>query len=758
MKLSVVIAAYDERENVVPLTRRLHATLAAIPSCQSEIVYVVDGTDGTREALEALADEVPGLRVFHREKPSGLGVAFRRGFAEVSEDADYVVTMDADLNHQPEEIPRLLEAAVRRDLDILIGSRFVRGGRIEGTPAWKRTLSGTMNVVMRWLWGLPVRDKTSGFRVYKAEALRRLKHRLDDFAFLPEVLILAHRLGMSLGEEPIRFVYRIHGTSKMAISKTIRSYAALLKSRFDIWTTLSAAALLGGVGLRLASTLPLPRWPTEPDALLTAMRALRILRGDAVVFYSGVRLGALESYLHAAVFAVAGVSRGATAVAPLLCGAALLAAFLALSRRLLDRPASTLAFVAFALPAPGFLFWTYLPNGYPLVMLLVTVILFLGDRLARGPATRWTPLALGLAGGLGIWASLQTLSALLPALAWIVFHRGRAFLWPREVGLLAVGLLAGAAPWLAFNVKYPLETFHENFAARPVRDVRVFVENNSYLARYTLPELVSTLDPQGGVNSPTRATRLLRPLALGVFGLGLLAAGALLARWIVERRRGGKQPVPPWVLLLAVAGTIWLIAASSEAVSYRGLNARDLLPTYLAACAFVGLLVTVASGRLRPVVFGLSATILVLASINGAPLPGSEPRARQKIAGETEEAAIRFLEREGVEAVWGDYWEVYAINFLRAGRMTGVPTLEVLDYYGYEKALPPTPVRWALLCRTPGRAELWASLAGIRGTVASPADGVWVFLPSPADPATTKPERALSGALREAYAAVLAPR
>lgn len=145
---------------------------------------------------------------------------------------DYVVTMDADLNHQPEELQRLVESAIRRDLDVLVGSRFVGGGRVEGTPLWKRTLSGTMNVVLRWLWGIPVRDKTSGYRVYRAASLRRLRHRLDDFAFLPELLIIARRLGMAIGEEPIRFVYRIRGTSKMAILRTTRSYVALLKSRF----------------------------------------------------------------------------------------------------------------------------------------------------------------------------------------------------------------------------------------------------------------------------------------------------------------------------------------------------------------------------------------------------------------------------------------------------------------------------------------------------------------------------------------------
>ena len=544
----------------------------------------------------------------------------------------------------------------------------------------------------------------------------------------------------------------------MEIPSTIRSYAALLKSRFDVWSLLSLAALLAGIGLRLISTLPLHRWPTEPDTLLTAMTALRILKGDAVVFYSGARLGALESYLHAAVFAVAGISRSATVLAPLLCGAGLLVAFLALSRRILDRPASTLAFVAFALPASGFLYWTSQPNGYPLMMLLVVTVLYLGDRVARGSFPWWEPLAMGVAGGLGFWASLQTLAALLPAVGWIALHRGRSFFRPRLAGLVLVGILVGAAPWLAFNIRYPLETFNGNYAARPARDVRTVIENNSYLARYTLPELVASLDPEGGVNPPNRVQVLLRPVLLVVFGAGVLAAGILSALWFLERSRGSRPPLPPWLLPVFVAGAMWLMASSSEAVAYHGLNVRYILPVYIAACVLVGLLSKVVPSPVRPLVVGGCGLVFVVASVAGAPLPGSEFRQRQKRAAESEEAALRFLGREGVEAVWGDYWEVYSINFLRAGRMTGVPTLEQFDYYGYERDLSEGPLRWALLSRTPGRAEAWATRAGIRGTATSPAAGVFVFLPDTADPAATRPRRALSRNLRDAYAAATAPR
>jgi len=227
----VVIAAYDEEENVEPLTRRLAASLSSLAGWSWEIVYVVEGTDGTREILEGLAAEIPGLRILYQERPSGIGNAFRRGFAAVPPDADWVATLDADLNHQPEEIPRLLEAASRRGCDVLVGSRFLEASEVEGTPLWKRFLSGTINQLMRFLYGLRVKDKTSGFRVYRAEVLRGLEFESSAFAFLPEILIRAHRAGYVLGEEPIRFTYRQEGRSKMAIWGTTVSYLKLLRKQ-----------------------------------------------------------------------------------------------------------------------------------------------------------------------------------------------------------------------------------------------------------------------------------------------------------------------------------------------------------------------------------------------------------------------------------------------------------------------------------------------------------------------------------------------
>lgn len=232
-RLAVVVAAFDEEENVEALTRRLAAVLGALPDPSWEAIFVVEGRDRTREILERLSAEIPHLRILYREEPAGLGDAFRRGFAAVGPEVDLVVTMDADLNHQPEEIPRLVEALRRTGSDIVVGSRFLAASRVQGTPLWKRLLSGIMNYLMRYLYGLDVRDKTSGFRVYRAAALRQIQFRNPAFAFLPEMLIRAHQAGLRIAEEPIRFVFRSEGRSKLRILPTTWSYLSLLRTRFS---------------------------------------------------------------------------------------------------------------------------------------------------------------------------------------------------------------------------------------------------------------------------------------------------------------------------------------------------------------------------------------------------------------------------------------------------------------------------------------------------------------------------------------------
>jgi len=173
MKISVVIAAYNESGNIGPLTSRLISTLTGFSQTDWELIYVIDGADGTREIAETFAADYPQIRILNSLQPSGLANAFRRGFEAVPDDTDAVVTLDADLNHQPEEIPSLVAALASRDADIVIGSRKVRGSATTGAPLWKVTLSDNVNKVMRRLAGMPVADVTSGFRVYSRKAFRQ---------------------------------------------------------------------------------------------------------------------------------------------------------------------------------------------------------------------------------------------------------------------------------------------------------------------------------------------------------------------------------------------------------------------------------------------------------------------------------------------------------------------------------------------------------------------------------------------------------
>jgi dolichol-phosphate mannosyltransferase len=210
----------------------LISTLDGFDQPDWELIYVIDGTDGTREMAETFSATHPQIRILHNAQPSGLANAFRRGFEAVSDDADVVVTLDADLNHQPEEIPGLIKALAGRGADIVIGSRKVRGSATSGAPLWKTTLSDNVNRFMRFLAGTPVTDMTSGFRVYSRRAFRQLSFTSLGFAFLPEILIRAHDEGFKIVEEPITFIFRVDGESKMKLIPTALSYCRLFTGRF----------------------------------------------------------------------------------------------------------------------------------------------------------------------------------------------------------------------------------------------------------------------------------------------------------------------------------------------------------------------------------------------------------------------------------------------------------------------------------------------------------------------------------------------
>lgn len=222
-RLAVVIAALDERRNVEALLPRLLEALASMPELESEVVFVLAGDDGTEQVVAG----VPSVRGLRQVDRDGLAAAFRLGFAALDPATNLVATLDADLNHRPEELPRLVRALEARDADIVVGSRVVPGAAVLGGSLVKRAASRLGNFAIRLLFGSGIRDRTSGFRVYRRAALSELAIEGQGFSFLPAMLLAAERGGLRIVEEPISFDRRGWGRSKLPVVATALGYLKL---------------------------------------------------------------------------------------------------------------------------------------------------------------------------------------------------------------------------------------------------------------------------------------------------------------------------------------------------------------------------------------------------------------------------------------------------------------------------------------------------------------------------------------------------
>jgi len=214
--LSVVLPALDEAESLRTLLPALRARLAGM-DVRAELI-VVDG--GSRDATAAVAAE-HGAEVIGQEKP-GLGGALAAGFARAR--GEFVLVMDADGSHSPEDFPPLW--ARRADADIVIGSRFVPGGAAD-MPRARYWASRLLNAFTRLTLGLPARDASSGFRLYRRAALKGLPIETRDFSVQQEVLARVLAAGGRCVEVPFRYRPRVGGESKASILRFARSYLRL---------------------------------------------------------------------------------------------------------------------------------------------------------------------------------------------------------------------------------------------------------------------------------------------------------------------------------------------------------------------------------------------------------------------------------------------------------------------------------------------------------------------------------------------------
>jgi dolichol-phosphate mannosyltransferase len=226
-----VIPTYNEAENLPKLV----SALFSLPLDVRILVVDDNSPDGTGQIAEDIAEVHPGrIETLHRPGKMGLRSAYLNGFQKIFDsNAEAIVQMDADLSHDPQ---KLVEMAQRlATADVVLGSRYIAGGSVDKQwPIWRKWLSAFGNFYARTILGLPLHDVTTGFRMWRADALKQMpfeRIQSTGYIFLVEMIYLAHCLEFVIGEVPIYFSDRRMGKSKM-------SFKIQMEAALRIWQVL----------------------------------------------------------------------------------------------------------------------------------------------------------------------------------------------------------------------------------------------------------------------------------------------------------------------------------------------------------------------------------------------------------------------------------------------------------------------------------------------------------------------------------------
>lgn len=229
MRTVVCIPTYCERENLAPLVEEIVETVPEVD------VLVIDGQspDGTGALADELADKHGRVQALHMAHTGTMATALAEGFRRaLSAGYDQIVQMDADFSHQPRYLRGVLDAFERAD--VVIGSRYVDGGRVDQWSVGRRVVSRAGNIYAGAMLGMPYRDATSGFVGFKRHVLEAVDFEElegEGRAFQIEMKYRAHRLGFTIVEVPIHFWDRVVGTSKLTSKNAVDSFVSVLKVR-----------------------------------------------------------------------------------------------------------------------------------------------------------------------------------------------------------------------------------------------------------------------------------------------------------------------------------------------------------------------------------------------------------------------------------------------------------------------------------------------------------------------------------------------
>ena len=215
MKSLVIIPTYNEIENIENIIN----TVLALKEEFHVLIVDDQSPDGTAKKVKMLKNSTDRLFIEERSEKAGLGTAYIHGFKWAIKNAyDFIFEMDADFSHDPNDLPRLLKRCQENDCDVSVGSRYVKGGKVENWPKSRWLISYYASIYVRLILMIGIKDTTAGFKCYKRKVLETIN--LDEiwfigYAFQIEMKYSAIKLGFKVKEIPITFKDRILGDSKM---------------------------------------------------------------------------------------------------------------------------------------------------------------------------------------------------------------------------------------------------------------------------------------------------------------------------------------------------------------------------------------------------------------------------------------------------------------------------------------------------------------------------------------------------------------
>ncbi|MEK7580572.1 MAG: polyprenol monophosphomannose synthase [Patescibacteria group bacterium] len=233
MKTYIVIPTYNEKDNLEILVKKI----SALKIENSYIIVVDDNSpDNTGVLADKLAEDY-NLSVIHRPTKQGLGSAYKQGFAfAIQNNADLIIQMDADLSHNPKDIPRLIESCLE-GYDLVIGSRKIKGGQIINWNLWRKFCSWGAMSFARLALNIKTKDLTAGFRCFKKTALQKINFQnieSNGYAWLEEIIYLAEKNNLKIKEIPVAFTDRRAGQSKLGKKEIVEFFKTILRLKFRL--------------------------------------------------------------------------------------------------------------------------------------------------------------------------------------------------------------------------------------------------------------------------------------------------------------------------------------------------------------------------------------------------------------------------------------------------------------------------------------------------------------------------------------------